>query len=67
MFKAGTASIPAGERTFEVETEIIGDLEREPDEVFYLVLSAPSNATLPDPPYVACTIRDDESMLIILR
>jgi len=67
MFKAGTASIPAGERTFEVETEIIGDLEREPDEVFYLVLSDPSNATLPDPPYVACTIRDDESMLIILR
>jgi len=63
----GSAVFPAGETTCEIYADILGDLKREYTEVFYVVLSDPSNVTLPDPPQGKCEIRDDDSTLIIIR
>jgi len=64
---SGSTVIPKGSRSVQVETEILGDLVREKDETFYLMLNDVENAILPDPPYAKCEIRDDESTLIIIR
>jgi uncharacterized repeat protein (TIGR01451 family) len=42
----GFLSIPAGVSSTNIAVKVIGDLLIEPDEVFYVDLSAPSNANL---------------------
>lgn len=65
---SGQVVVPVGERSATVKVFVRGDVQSEPSEVFYLVLDTPRNAVLArDPSPHACRIRDDESMLIIVR
>ena len=61
-----TLSFPPGVSELNLGVSVIGDLEREPDEGFFLTLSSPTNATLGRMTAKA-TIRDDDQSLPTLE
>ncbi len=57
---SGTVTFPAGTTTQNITVEVIGDtLYEQPDEIFYVNLSNPTNATIADVQGVG-TIEDDD-------
>ncbi|HEY9285660.1 MAG TPA: Calx-beta domain-containing protein, partial [Pyrinomonadaceae bacterium] len=57
--QAGTATLPAGTTTFAVSVPVGGDAAVEPDETFFLNLTAPANAALGDAQGQATITNDD--------
>ncbi|MEM7368383.1 MAG: family 16 glycosylhydrolase [Bacteroidota bacterium] len=60
----GTVTIPAGERSVNIQIEILPDTLREPDEQFKVVLSNPVNANLQSAEGLG-TIRNDDTFVFI--
>jgi hypothetical protein len=60
---SGTLTITAGQTTGQILIPVIGDTNVEPDETFFVNLSAPSNATISDGQAVGTIMNDDTPML----
>jgi len=56
---AGTLSFAPGQTTRTVTVDVLGDTTPEPEEVFYVDLSNPTNATIVDGQGVGTIINDD--------
>jgi chitinase len=56
---SGTLTIPAGQRMAVVPFDVVGDLVREPAEVFWFLLSSPENASLAGARAPAILLDDD--------
>ncbi len=63
--QTGTATIVSGQTTGTIAIVVNGDTNSEPDELFGVTLSAPSNATL-GAPNAQATILNDDGALVIL-
>jgi len=61
---SGTVWFGPGETSKTVTVVVYGDAEEEPDEVFYVDLSNPTNAPIDDPEG-QCTIGDDDGSVIV--
>lgn len=59
---AGTATFAPGETTKQVQVPIKTDSVDEVNEAFFLMLSSPSNLTLPETPKATGTINDDDAL-----
>ena len=59
IYKEGTATILAGERTATIDIEINGDTKYEEDETFNIVLSNPKGGTINKPSSIGTIINDD--------
>ena len=58
----GTATFAPGETTKQVQVPIKTDSMDEVNETFFLVLSSPSNLTMPETPKATGTITDDDAL-----
>jgi aryl-phospho-beta-D-glucosidase BglC (GH1 family) len=63
--KTGTLTFAPGETRKSVFVTIVGDSVIEPDEIFKVLLSSPSNATIADAEAIG-TIRNDDSPVVTL-
>jgi hypothetical protein len=61
---SGTLTIPAGQTTGTITVPVNGDRLGEPDETFFVNLSAPTNATVADAQAVG-TVIDDEPRISV--
>ena len=59
IYKEGTATILAGERTATIDIEINGDTKYEEDETFNIVLSNPQGGSINTPSSIGTIINDD--------
>ena len=59
---SGTLSIPAGSRNGFIEVEVVGDIFKEGDEEFKVILSNPVNATIFEAEGLG-TIRNDDTFV----
>jgi hypothetical protein len=57
--QAGTLTFPPGTTTRQVAVAVLGDLLAEPDETFFVNLSAPVNATIADGQGLGTILNDD--------
>ncbi|MCB9323917.1 MAG: family 16 glycosylhydrolase [Lewinellaceae bacterium] len=64
MYTSGTLIIPTGAREGYIEVEIVGDIIKEQDEEFKVVLSNPVNATIVNGEGLG-TIRNDDTYIDI--
>ena len=64
--QSGTLTFPAGETAQSVTVSVNGDIDVETDEVFFLTLSSPSNATLGNPEGIATVVSDESANFRLL-
>ncbi len=60
---SGTLTFAPGGTALQVTVAVVGELAKEPEETFFVVLSQPTNALLGDPEGVA-TVVDNDGVLI---
>jgi hypothetical protein len=59
---SGSLTFTAGQTSKIVSVQVMGDVEEEPDEVFYVDLENPTNADISDG-RGQCTVNDDDTLL----
>lgn len=61
----GTVKIPAGQTSVDIVVQVNGDLAVEDDEVFFVKLTAATNASILDSQATGTILNDDEIRLIL--